>query len=1170
MARLRWRDDEYRRWPRRGQGFGAYRTGARTIPWGPGAACNPSRPGSGRLHRSVSAARLDRVYRFARHTSLLACRAARPCPESVARRGRRAPPRRGATRERNRSRGPQAARSGIGRTPLMTRPSPTVVSGHADPAGLSVGPPRGATRPPAAAPGPGAGPAAFVGQLALVAVAYFAAARAGLALATVADQVTIVWPSAGIALGALVLFGYRAWPAVTVGAFLANAAHAPAATAGAIAIGNTLEALAGAWMLRRLAGFDAALERVKDVLGLLVLAAGLSTTVSATVGVTTLCATGVRPWSDYSLLWGVWWMGDAMGDLVVAPLLLTWAGWRRLPWGPWRVPEVVALVGGVLAVSVSVFAEPYALVGHPAMAYALFPFMIWAALRFGPPVAALATALASALAVQGTVLGYGPYQAATVLESLILVQLFMAVVATTTLVLAAVTTERARAENSVRQGYALLRAVIDGTTDAVFVKDREGRYLMINGAGAEFLGKTVAQVLGQDDTRLFSPETARAIMEADGRIMATGEVHTYEEVGTAAGVTRTYLSTKGPYRDADGTICGMIGISRDITERKQAEERFRLVVESGPTGLVMTDRAGRIVLVNEQTERLFGYGRDELLGRSVEVLVPDGYRACHPAHRAGFFAQPTRRPMGAGREVYGRRRDGSEFPVELGLAPIRTADGVLVLSVIVDIIERKRAEEARARLAAIVELSEDAILSMSLDGVVQTWNRAAEKMYGYSALEILGRPIAPLIPPDRRDEAAANLRQVGHGRRLENHETVRTRKDGTQIDISLSISPLPDASGRVTAVAKIARDITPRKSDERRLAAEHAVTRALAESTNLDGAAPEILRTIGETLGGDLGVLWEVSPDPDRLRCAAVWRPPGQPAGPWGGPPGPGLGHRPTGLGPGRPVSAVGGRGPHRSVRGHRRPPRERKGRPRRHRALQPRTPAPPRTRAGHGVQRRHPGRPVYRAAAGGAAVARPRAGVPTRPRDPAGAAPPAPAGRARARNRRGLSPRPGDGRGFLRLHFASRRHSGGRHRRRRRAWDRGRPAHRGDPRVPEGARPHPRGPRCHPPPPQQPSGGGREHWALCDSPARSVRRAGALPGLQQRRALAGPSDRRPGGSQIRPPQHEPAPGRGRRGRLPHRPPVRLGSRGRHRPALRRDHRVPVRARPAVRHGPGD
>jgi len=760
----------------------------------------------------------------------------------------------------------------------MTRPSPTVVSGHADPAGLSVGPPRGATRPPAAAPGPGAGPAAFVGQLALVAVAYFAAARAGLALATVADQVTIVWPSAGIALGALVLFGYRAWPAVTVGAFLANAAHAPAATAGAIAIGNTLEALAGAWMLRRLAGFDAALERVKDVLGLLVLAAGLSTTVSATVGVTTLCATGVRPWSDYSLLWGVWWMGDAMGDLVVAPLLLTWAGWRRLPWGPWRVPEVVALVGGVLAVSVSVFAEPYALVGHPAMAYALFPFMIWAALRFGPPVAALATALASALAVQGTVLGYGPYQAATVLESLILVQLFMAVVATTTLVLAAVTTERARAENSVRQGYALLRAVIDGTTDAVFVKDREGRYLMINGAGAEFLGKTVAQVLGQDDTRLFSPETARAIMEADGRIMATGEVHTYEEVGTAAGVTRTYLSTKGPYRDADGTICGMIGISRDITERKQAEERFRLVVESVPTGLVMTDRAGRIVLVNEQTERLFGYGRDELLGRSVEVLVPDGYRACHPAHRAGFFAQPTRRPMGAGREVYGRRRDGSEFPVELGLAPIRTADGVLVLSVIVDIIERKRAEEARARLAAIVELSEDAILSMSLDGVVQTWNRAAEKMYGYSALEILGRPIAPLIPPDRRDEAAANLRQVGQGRRLENHETVRTRKDGTQIDISLSISPLPDASGRVTAVAKIARDITPRKSDERRLAAEHAVTRALAESTNLDGAAPEILRTIGETLGGDLGVLWEVSPDPDRLRCAAVWRPPGQPA----------------------------------------------------------------------------------------------------------------------------------------------------------------------------------------------------------------------------------------------------------------------------------------------------
>ena len=375
-------------------------------------------------------------------------------------------------------------------------------------------------------------------QLALLAAVYFGAAKLGLTMAFVAEQVTAVWPPTGIALAALLLFGYRVWPGITLGAFLANAtANAPLATAAGIALGNTLEALAGAWMLRRLVQFDPALGRVKDVLGLVVLAAGLSTMVSATIGVTSLCLGGVKPWSAYPALWSVWWLGDAMGDLVVAPLLLTWAGWRCIPWRPQRVAEVGVLLLALVAVSLSVFAGPFALLSYPALAYALFPFVIWAALRFGQPPATLATAVASTIAIWGTVHGYGPFHAPTIHESLILLQLFMGVVATTTLVLAAVTTERARAEESLQQSYDLLRAVIEGTTDAVFVKDRQGRYLMINAAGAGFLGKTVAEVIGQDDTQLFSPQTARAIMEGDRRIMATGEIQTYEDVGTAAGVT---------------------------------------------------------------------------------------------------------------------------------------------------------------------------------------------------------------------------------------------------------------------------------------------------------------------------------------------------------------------------------------------------------------------------------------------------------------------------------------------------------------------------------------------------------------------------------------------------------------------------------------------------------
>src|SRR5262249_21735562 len=165
----------------------------------------------------------------------------------------------------------------------------------------------------------------------LLAAVYFGAARLGLTMAFVAEQVTAVWPPTGIALAALLFLGYRAWPGIALGAFLANATtNAPLATAAGIALGHTLEALGGAWLLRRLVKFDPALGRVKDVLSLAILAAGVSTMVSAPIGATSLCLGGVKPWTAYPTLWSVWWLGDALGNLVVAPLLLTWAGRHRL------------------------------------------------------------------------------------------------------------------------------------------------------------------------------------------------------------------------------------------------------------------------------------------------------------------------------------------------------------------------------------------------------------------------------------------------------------------------------------------------------------------------------------------------------------------------------------------------------------------------------------------------------------------------------------------------------------------------------------------------------------------------------------------------------------------------------------------------------------------------
>ena len=313
----------------------------------------------------------------------------------------------------------------------------------------------------------------YWGQVAVLAAAYVVAAKFGLSLALVAEQVTVVWPPTGISLAAVLLLGYAAWPGIALGAFVANVtAHEPLITALGITAGNTLEALAGAWLLRRWLNFEGALERMKDVLGLVILAGLLSTAVSATIGVTSLCIGGLRPWSDFGLLWYVWWLGDATGALLVAPLLLAWA--RPLRGFSWirqgrivarRLVEVAALLTGVFLIGAVVFAGRFlSILSAYSLEYLIFPFVIWAALRFGPRGTTLVTCLIAALAIWGTVHGYGPFTKGSPHENLILVQTFMAVVAVTALVLSAATVERRTSERRRATDFAVTHVLAEATS----------------------------------------------------------------------------------------------------------------------------------------------------------------------------------------------------------------------------------------------------------------------------------------------------------------------------------------------------------------------------------------------------------------------------------------------------------------------------------------------------------------------------------------------------------------------------------------------------------------------------------------------------------------------------------------------------------------------------------
>ncbi len=265
------------------------------------------------------------------------------------------------------------------------------------------------------------------------------------------------------------------------------------------------------------------------------------------------------------------------------------------------------------------------------------------------------------------------------------------------------------------------------------------------------------------------------------------------------------------------------------------------LLEALPDAIVAVDRDGVIVQLNSQTQALFGYERDELIGQRVEILVPESYRHEHHHHRENFAKTPKTRRMGANIDLYGRRRDGSEFPVEISLSPVATEKGMFVLSAIRDISARKRMEEelrraheelyqrtveqlgeSRSRLALIIDSSEDAIIGQDLDGIITNWNKGAERIYGYAPEEVIGKNISLLVPPDdaangHPDESSEILEKVARGEGIEHRESVRVTKDGRRLDVSISVSPLRDAKGDVIGASAIARDMTDQKRTENQL-----------------------------------------------------------------------------------------------------------------------------------------------------------------------------------------------------------------------------------------------------------------------------------------------------------------------------------------------------------------
>ncbi|MGH7672405.1 MAG: MASE1 domain-containing protein, partial [Gemmatimonadales bacterium] len=280
----------------------------------------------------------------------------------------------------------------------------------------------------------------------VLAAVYFVAAKLGLRLAFVHASATPVWPPTGVALAAFLILGARLWPAIFAGAFLANLTTAGSVTTSlGIAGGNTLEGLLGAYLVRRFAAGRRAFERPRNTFRFAVLAAAISTTVSATIGVTSLSLGGFARWADYGPIWLTWWLGDGAGALVVAPAVLLWSESPRVDWDRRQAIEAAALLACLALVGLIVFGGlfPAEAQDYP-LEFLCIPILLWAAFRFGARETATAILLLSVIAIWGTLRGFGPFARAAPNESLLLLQAFIAVISVTKLIVAAVVAERRR------------------------------------------------------------------------------------------------------------------------------------------------------------------------------------------------------------------------------------------------------------------------------------------------------------------------------------------------------------------------------------------------------------------------------------------------------------------------------------------------------------------------------------------------------------------------------------------------------------------------------------------------------------------------------------------------------------------------------------------------------
>jgi PAS domain S-box-containing protein len=564
--------------------------------------------------------------------------------------------------------------------------------------------------------------ASYLAQNTLVFAAYLIAGKLGQATYNIrSSNLGPVWPAYGVALAAILVCGYRIWSGVLVAAFLvAFSSPVPLVTSIGQAAGTTFAALVGAFLLFRFAKFLRSMSRLRDALALIVVGALGSALVSATIGVSVLYATHVQAYSGLGSAWLIYWLGDSTGVLLITPLVLTFPDLLRIR-SQVRIAEFAALLLLLAMTCFMIFGDLSLVpVKLHVLAFAVLPFAIWAAIRFGVSGAALSILIVATIATVETALGSGPFAQNSPFTNAVLLDVFFAVLSVSGITLAAVIAEREHAERErvqlVRKQAAIearlrLATIVESSDDAIIGEDTHGIITDWNQGAERLYGYSAIEAIGKPVSILIPTHRSNDSSEIARRIEDRESVRHYETVRQKKDGTDIEVSlTVSPIIDSESRIIGISTIGRDITERKRAqnalresEDKLQLLLDSTAEAIYGLDLNGRCTFCNPACLRALGYERvDELIGKNMHDLI-------HHTHADGtlFPAEdcPIFQVFRTGEGIHAEdevlwRANKTSFPAEYWSYPQRREQEVVgAVVAFVDITQRKLTEAALASVS---------------------------------------------------------------------------------------------------------------------------------------------------------------------------------------------------------------------------------------------------------------------------------------------------------------------------------------------------------------------------------------------------------------------------------------------------------------------------------------